>query len=154
MKYTVRFAHLEDVPVVKVGQVVTRGQLLGTMGTSGQSEGEHLHLDVVKGEQSRKYTLSDIEAGQPEAAPPRQALYFCDKELFGVDPVFTTGYADPEYFEERGKVHLGFDVVPFDRHETRAHWGIHWPRSMEGKVSAVIWDPDGYGHCLMISYDA
>lgn len=154
MKYTVRFAHLADIPPVRLGEIVKRGQLLGEMGSTGQSTAAHVHLDVVEGEHPGRYTLADIEAGKPPAAPPRQALYFCDAELFGVKPVFTTGYADPEYFFERKKVHLGFDVVPYDRNLSKAHWGLHWPRSMDGRVVAVAWDPKGYGHCLQIVYEA
>lgn len=154
MKYTVRFAHLAEAPAVHLGQTVKRGQMLGKMGSTGQSTAAHVHLDVVEGEQSGRYTLEEIESGSPWPAPPRQALYFCDEELFGVKPVFTTGYADPEYFAERKKVHLGFDVVPYDRHLSETHWFLHWPRSMEGRVVAVAWDPKGYGHCLSIVYEA
>ena len=153
MQYTVRFAHLVKVPSLKVGNTVKRGDIVGIMGSSGQSTAPHVHIDVVEGKRAERYTLNDIELNKPKAAPPRQLLYFVDVELFGVEPVVTTYYADPDYFVEYHKVHFGFDVVPFDRHSTQDHFNIKWPRSMVGKVVAVDYDANGYGHCISISYE-
>ena len=41
-----RYCHMVRRPVVKVGQVVAKGQLLGNVGTSGSSSGPHLHFEV------------------------------------------------------------------------------------------------------------
>jgi murein DD-endopeptidase MepM/ murein hydrolase activator NlpD len=41
-----RYCHMVRRPVVEVGQVVARGQLLGNVGTSGSSSGPHLHFEV------------------------------------------------------------------------------------------------------------
>ncbi len=41
-----RYCHLVRRPVVKVGQTVGKGQLLGHVGTSGSSSGPHLHFEV------------------------------------------------------------------------------------------------------------
>lgn len=154
MKYTVRFAHLASVPKLKLNDIVNRGDIVGVMGSSGQSTAPHLHIDVVEGEQKGRYTLVDIENDKPKMAPPRQLLYFVDSELFGILPVVTTYYADPDYFKFYKKVHYGFDVVPEDRHATQRHFNILWPRSMPGKVIAIDYDAKGYGHCISISYDA
>ena len=154
MRYTVRFAHLAEAPLYKVGDTIIRGQSIGVMGNTGKSTGPHVHLDVVEGSHPYKYTLAEIENGNPPAARPRQALYFIDKELFGVEPVVTTHYADPDYFATFSKIHLGYDVVPEDRHSTKEHFIIHWPRSMPGKVSWIDNDPAGYGHCIYVEFDA
>lgn len=44
--YTTRYAHLEK-RLVEQGTVVTRGQELGLLGTTGRSTGPHLHYEVI-----------------------------------------------------------------------------------------------------------
>ncbi len=43
-------AHLEGSPSVAVGDIVTAGQAIGTMGSTGNSTGVHLHHEVRIGE--------------------------------------------------------------------------------------------------------
>lgn len=45
-KYTVIYMHLLKNITVKVGDTVTRGQVIGSMGSSGSSTGTHLHFQI------------------------------------------------------------------------------------------------------------
>jgi len=150
-QYTVRFAHLSERPPLEVGHTVTRGQIIGTMGNTGASTAAHLHIDCVNGEQSGRYSLAMMEAGDPNPAP-RQLNYFIDGELFGILPEITTFYCDPEYQRILKKIHPAYDIVPMDRHLTSAHYGIHWNRSIPGRVTAIYDATGGDGICMSIYF--
>ena len=152
MKYTVRFAHLERPPNWKQGDVIKRGEIVGIMGTTGQSTAIHLHIDCVEGEQKQPYKLVDLSNGN-KVSSINELAFFIDKELFGVAPYVTTKYDCQDYFQAFGKWHKGYDVVPIDRKETKEHYAIHWNRSKTGTVSLVVDDQKGYGNCIYITYE-
>ena len=152
LKYTVRYAHLDPKAIWQPGDLIIRDRKIGTMGNSGQSTAPHLHIDCVEGEQSTNWRLADMEDGHI-APSPRQLNWFIDSELFGVEPHITSYYNDPFYFKRFKKIHLAYDIVPINRHRTKANWDIYWNRSMNGKVLDVGYDK-GYGHYILICFEA
>ena len=55
------YAHLRNGLVVKEGQKVKMGDLLGYMGKTGRSNGEHLHFEVYEGGSSTDYRVDPIK---------------------------------------------------------------------------------------------
>ncbi len=51
--YYTMYAHLTNNVNVNIGDQVTRGQVIGYMGSSGSSTGTHLHFGVSKGEPNK-----------------------------------------------------------------------------------------------------
>ena len=43
------YSHLQSRSVVRAGQRVRKGQVIGYMGNTGNSTGPHLHLEVYRG---------------------------------------------------------------------------------------------------------
>jgi hypothetical protein len=150
---------MAEKPKWKVGDEIKRGDIIGIMGTTGQSTANHLHIDCVVGVQNKPYKLGDI--GTRFAPDQKQLAYFIDAELFGVDPVITTGFLDPEYKKTYNKDHPAYDVVPKDRERwvngkltgTKDHFAIHWNRSMIGTVELVVYQPESYGNCIYVSFE-
>lgn len=153
MKYTVRFAHMDNHPKWNPGDTIKRGDIVGVMGDSGTGTAAHLHIDCVFGEVKNHFSLNDMTSGKPKPCK-RQLDFFIDNELFGTIPVITTKYDDMEYYNTYGKHHPAYDVVPNDRHKTKEHFPIHWNRSMIGTVCRVESNDPGYGNCVYASFEA
>ncbi len=154
MDYTVRYAHLKELPNIKIGQILKSGDKLGIMGNTGFSKGAHLHIDLVEGLIYHLIRMSQIGYDKEYIPNIKQLNYFIDKDLFNIEPVITSFFYDPEYKKLFGKDHPGYDVVPSDRLETKKHYGIYWNRSKEGKVLSVGYDTKGYGNYILVGFEA
>lgn len=47
--YLTKYGHMKYTPRVSVGQTVSQGQVIGEMGNTGKSTGQHLHFEILKG---------------------------------------------------------------------------------------------------------
>ena len=153
MTRTVRYAHLDTLPALDIGQKIKRNVKIGRMGNTGESVAAHLHIDCVEGSVHHKYSLLDMEEGR-QIPDPKQLNYFIDNELFGTEIFITSYYADVEYQRDLKKLHLAYDVVPENRKKTTNNFDIFWNRSAEGTVIAKYFDKDGFGNTIHIAYDA
>lgn len=55
---TTVYAHMYSAPYVSVGQQVSRGTQLGTMGSTGNSTGPHLHFEIYEGYYNYPYAVN------------------------------------------------------------------------------------------------
>lgn len=68
MSFFHHLAHLKYPPLVKVGDWVKRGQLIGYVGNTGNSKGAHLHYEIQKSEPKdwnayiKGWTLAQVKA--------------------------------------------------------------------------------------------
>ena len=154
MKYTVRFAHLKTPSCLKEGEAVFSGDMIGTMGNTGQGKFNHLHLDCVRGIVDKIIRLKEIGYdGQDYTPDIKQLNYFIDSKLFKTSIVITTFFYEPDYKILYGKDHPAYDVVPIDRKETEEHFDIFWNRSKTGTVLKTGYD-SGYGYYVLIGFEA
>ncbi|TET97758.1 MAG: M23 family metallopeptidase, partial [Candidatus Stahlbacteria bacterium] len=115
MKYTVRYAHLESMPDLKVGDTLKFGDIIGIMGSSGQSMHRHLHIDLVRGFVRKIIRLREIGILKRYKPSKTQLDYFKDSDLFKTRLITTTQYLCKEYKRIYGKKHPAYDLVPADR---------------------------------------
>lgn len=64
------YAHLKEAPGVERGAPVTAGSIIGTVGSTGRSTGNHLHFTVTD-PRGRKVNPASIEYGEAPVAQPQ-----------------------------------------------------------------------------------
>ena len=157
--YLARFAHLKTKPNYKPGDILTRGDIIGTMGNTGKSTGAHLHFDLIqfksvheakKEVSGRVYRLTDLPKYIINlSALMEQYHHFIDAELFGCPVKITTGFGDPLYCLPGWVLHLGFDLVP----KYAGHRNIKNNRSSVMTTWDVGFDR-GYGNYIVQRVEA
>ncbi len=153
--FTVRYAHLEEMPIPQIADVIFPGDKVGRMGSTGQSKFNHLHIDVIESLIDKIIRLEEIGYEDNKNYLPNieQLNYFIDNELFGIKPIITTPFYDPGYKVLRGKDHPAYDLVPEDRHKTTDNFNIYWNRSKTGIILKTGFDKIGYGYYILIGFE-
>lgn len=145
MRYTVRCCHLERLPELSIGEIINYGDIVGTMGNTGKSDGIHLHIDCVEGYIATPWRLRQMEIG--EVVPAfTQLVYFIDNGLFKDNYVVTSHIYDPEYLHKYNMNHPAIDIIS-------KSLLIYWNRSMSGTVLSIGYD-GGYGNYIHIGFNA
>lgn len=159
MKYYARYAHLKYQAMHKEGDSIFRGDIIGTMGNTGQSTGAHLHFDLIQKDPGGMYRLADIPGmitDLPELM--KQYNFFIDYEMFCDDIKLTTSFGEPFYpsnlntppnERKSWKFHPAYDLVPKHKENNI----IYWNRSKPGTVFKVGTD-NGYGNYIIIRFEA
>jgi murein DD-endopeptidase MepM/ murein hydrolase activator NlpD len=65
-----RYCHMVQKPFVAVGQEVTAGEIIGRVGTSGNSSGPHLHFEVhLNNDRTNRGAVDPLQFMQQQGAP-------------------------------------------------------------------------------------
>ena len=93
------YAHLEDAPNLIPGGSVIAGTTVGNIGSTGNSNGAHLHLEArigKTGSMTPGEMCSDASCGPPtgESGPPLFRQWY--KDLAHIDPDTIRYYDNPK----------------------------------------------------------
>ena len=83
--YTSRYAHLDSfAPGIKAGAAVTKGQIIGYVGSTGRSTGPHLHFELYKDQQFINPLSVDFPA-EESIEPSLQKLFESQTQTYLVE---------------------------------------------------------------------
>jgi len=148
--HTVRYAHLESLPKWKVGQLIRPHDIIGKMGNTGQSDGAHLHIDVINGYTSELYKLQEMGCTNKYTPNIEQLNYFIDYALFRSEYKISTYFGDPRYLKTYNKPHYGYDIFPTAGY---SFWDIYWNRTKMGHVLKTGYAENSYGYYIIIGFE-
>lgn len=154
--FSVVYSHLSKI-LVKEGDVLKYGDKIGIMGTSGLSDGDHLHVGVVEGARNRLWRLDDMARNNPKPNKVESDWIVKHDDLFmGQDGVMrknriTTDWNSPGYYKDYGQWHPAYDVV--DIGSGRPY--ILWNRGLEAEIKGLVvrtgYD-SGHGYFVIVQY--
>lgn len=145
-----RLGHMLDTPRVKVGDWVRRGQLIGLVGSTGNSSGPHLHYDIMECAPPASFiqyvygwTLARVRALYPDPAP------YCKMGIPMYNSLPMNGYS---YLQWTGECfHPGIDLNGVN------DLGAPIYSPVEGRVVFVLgttWYKNLLGKLLSKNYNA
>ncbi|MBP7356126.1 MAG: M23 family metallopeptidase, partial [Longilinea sp.] len=86
--YYILYAHLQEAPTVQIGEAISCGQGLGTIGDSGNALNPHLHVEIRVGPADA--ALGNM-AHYDNSATPAEMTAYCQWRVSGwfqpIDPL-------------------------------------------------------------------
>ena len=138
MNYSVIYGHFEKV-FCKVGQVLSREDKIGYMGTTGHSTGIHTHISVVEG--YKKWCWSLASMNNQNKPSKEECLKLLNKSILnGVEPIIECGWLGY-------KNHYGYDFI--------GARDVCWSLDVKGTVTAIGNLPskeNGWGNFVVVTY--
>jgi murein DD-endopeptidase MepM/ murein hydrolase activator NlpD len=154
-----RLAHMKDTPLVKVGDWVKRGQLIGYCGTSGASTGAHLHYDIFNTDKlGWTFYVYGWSLAKVKSVFSNPVKYIKDK--IPMDNAFPyAGYEYLQYVRSSNYYHPGIDCnglndmgkpiyAPVEG-RVKAVYGTSWIKNLWGKLIKQDYN-SGWGNMVVI----
>ena len=153
-----RLCHLKDTPLVKVGDWVTRGQLVGYCGTSGNSSGPHLHYDIFNQNNNWYVYTSGWSIAKVKSVFTNPGVYI--KNKIPMDNSYPLlGYKFLQWVRNPGYYHPGIDCngvndlgkPVYSPVEGRVRFvaGTSWVKNWLKKLILINWN-HGFGNFVVI----
>ena len=139
--YSTLYAHMNSTPPVSVGQNVSQGDVIGHVGTTGNSTGNHLHLELfVDGALTDTRTMIPYDnTTSPDLHLTTTLDFICPLESYtAISAPFRTDDSDTP-------PHLGVDFA--------AAGGTPVQAAQSGVVTQAGWDDD-HGYFVTIYHGA
>lgn len=139
MQYSVIYGHFEKV-YCKVGQVLSKGDKIGYMGTTGHSTGIHTHISVIEGFKKWCWSLASmVNTNKPSK---EECLKLLNSSILnGVEPIIECGWLGY-------KNHYGYDFI--------GARDVCWSLDVKAKVTAIGNLPskkNGWGNFVVVTYE-
>ncbi len=153
-----RLCHLKDTPLVKAGEWVKRGQLIGYCGTSGQSSGPHCHYDIFNQPNNWTIYTSKMSMAKVKSIFTNPAPYI--KNKIPMDNTYPlSGYGFMQWVRNPGYYHAGIDCNGmndlgkpiYSPVEGRVRYvaGTTWVRNWLRRLIPRNWN-SGFGNFVVI----
>ena len=111
---TLLYAHMRDTPLVSVGQTVLPQQQIGVEGTTGQSTGIHMHLEIQYLSPGQAWNWN-----YPKLDRPHVADFMGIPNEYGITAIYDGTPVPPPGPTTRKKHHFNFVIFERRRRERR-----------------------------------
>lgn len=163
--YSVLMGHFKELNKnLKVGSVLEEGDLIGIMGSTGNSTGNHVHVTAAKGRVSRAFYRADYNNGsivplEAETNSFKSNKLFYHKGTYVPALVSYSDYykSNNDFYQWRGdRYHFGVDLITSNSYLDANRPEVRWPKKVKATVIAMGDDRNvtslGYGWWIVLHY--